>query len=271
MRILSNFKDYYDYLAYQYGVDDQIVFKRNRIIPLNGAPEFISLPISDNINNDAVIPKNHTFHNYLGSSNIFYYEEGDRILQFESVSIVGTIYYYLYEYDRLKKSSSMRMPKREDYILYNKWREKMGFDGCGQIVWPEIWGGKKNWQHIKSHSVGIVQPGEVRMAYDIPIKLHKELQAPILWKKSRLPDNTACLLMPILSKISGFSGCYPPDKICRDIYNFLQEIRQSPDTNPPVEVDNKSKILKHGFDLTKSFRQPANNCQKNRNRRKGNN
>lgn len=254
MKILSNFKDYYDYLAYQYGIDNQIVFKRNRVIPLNEVRNFISLPESDFINDDAIIPEVYKFRCHSGLLNPFYYEEGHKIFQFENVSIVGTIYYYLYEYDPLKKSSLLRMPKLEDYIKYNKWREKMGCDGRGHIAWPEIWGGKNGWQHIRSRNIGIIQHDETRLAYGIPAELHKELQAPILWKRFRLPANTLCLLMPALSKISGFSGAYPPERIYRDIYNFWQEAQKSPDASPLETVDNKSKIVKHGFDLKKSFR-----------------
>lgn len=263
MKILSNFKDYYDYLAYQYGVDDNIVFQRNRVIPLDADIKFINLPACDTINENAIIPENHTFRYQLGSSNIFYYEDDSKICQFECVSVVGTVYYYLYEYDTLNKTSSMRIPKHEDYKKYSRWREKLGFDKGGHIVWPELWGGgKKNFQHLRCREIGIIHPDETRLLYDIPVELHQELQSPVLWKKSKLPDGTTCLLMPNLSKITGFSGCYPPDKIYRDIYNFLQTMRKSPDADPPVNVDNQSKILKHGFDLKKSFRHPVNSHPK---------
>ena len=115
----------------------------------------------------------------------------------------------------------MRIAKPEDYLIYYQWRVKNGVADWGHVVWQEIWGGKKGWRHIKSRNVGIVQRDEPRMVYDIPSSSHRELNYPILWKRGTLPDGTAALLMPNLSKISGFSGLYPPERIYRDIYNFL--------------------------------------------------
>lgn len=263
MKIISNYKDYYDYLAYQYGVDDNIIFERNRVIPIGDNIKIYGIPASDKINEDGTIPEHCHQRGNFSLSNVFYYEYNGKRCQFEQVSIVGTIYYYLLEYDGEKGNFLMRMPKNEDFNIYYQWRKKIG-NNRGQVAWPEIWGGRKNFKHLQSRVKGIIQPDEPRLPYDIPVRLHQELKMPILWKSSTLPDGQECLLMPMLSKIRGFGGVCPPDSIYRNIYNFLQQMRSSPDSEPPVSVDNESQIIKHGFDLKQSFRHPVNLKDKKR-------
>lgn len=256
MKILSNFKDYYDYLAYQYGIDDEIVFNRNRLIPL-GKDDFHLGLMPGSINEDTQVPEDYVKEGYLGSSNIFYYEYASKICQFESLSITGTIYYYLYEYDKLTKKANFRMPKAKDFLNYTDWRTKnrRDFNYYYFRFLMKEWG-KKTFTETPDSKRGVILPCQKGSEYGINRELHKKLKTPILWKQVELADGTTCLIMPNLSKITGFGGCCPPEKIYRDIYNFLQQIRQSPDADPPVGVDDKSKILKHGFDVKKSFRHP---------------
>lgn len=257
MKILSNYKDYYDYLAYQYGVDDQIVFKRNRIMPLPAEIEYITLPECDSLNDDPVRPRNREYGYHIGSTNWNYYENDGKICQFESVSIAGTIYCYLYEYDKAKRKAIQRIPHKEDYENYVRWRKETGQRIGGHILWWDIWGGGRNIQFDPA-LLGIIPPEDNWRVHSFDLKLHQQFGVPILWKQLRNGDGSVGLVMPNLSKIIGFSGLYPAEKIYHDIYNFLQARRQTPDNDSPVAIDNQSKIVKHGFDLKKSFRHPVN-------------
>lgn len=261
MKILSNYKDYYDYLAFQYGVDDGIVFKRNKVIAIPHDLKYIDLPLCESLNDKPTIPQNQPYTQHFGSTNWYYYETNNKICQFECVSIVGTIYYYLYEYDKIKKSAKMRIPKKEDYVEYVNWRKKVHQQVLGHPLWMDIYAGE--WTYNKKEfQMGIVPPDINEYTYEIDRSLHKKLGVPILWKYMERNESNRALVMPLLSNISGFSGLYPAEKIYRDIYNFLQKLRDTPDTRPPLEVDNMTKIVKHGFDLKKSFRHPIKKCAK---------
>lgn len=107
MEILSNYKDYYDYLAYQYGVDDHIVFQRNKAIPIPADFGYLYLPECYSPSDKVFRPQNEPYAHAHGSTNWLYYETKNKICQFEIVSIVGTIYIYLYEYDKTKRIASM--------------------------------------------------------------------------------------------------------------------------------------------------------------------
>lgn len=256
MKILSNYKDYYDYLAHLYGVDDGVVFNRNKVLALPAEVEHLGLPVCQALNDQPVVPENQLYEHYFGSTNWYYYESRTKICQFECVSIVGTLYYYLYEYDRVKKTAQMRIPKKEDYVEYVRWRKKGHRQVLGYPLWMDVYAGA--WTHPRDGwQMGIVPPGENAYIYGFDRSLHKKLGAPILWKYIEGKDGTRSLVLPLLSNISGFSGLYPAEKIYRDIYNFLLALRTSPDTGPPVEVDNNAKIAKHGFDARKSFRHPV--------------
>lgn len=265
MKILSNYKDYYDYLAYQYGVDETVVFKRNRILPLPTDLAPVSLPVcaSANETTNAVPVPAYSASGYT-LTNWRYYERLEKICQFEFVSIAGTQYCYLYEYDRNKKSALMRIPAIADYLAYESWHEKNGNNPKFYFPWPAIWAG------ANSPFIGQIPPAIIPPDIDYPHlpldrKLHEKLGSAILWKQLANPDGSRSLVMPNLSRITGFSGLCPATRIYQDICNFLQARRQTPDNAPPVALDNDSKILKHGFDLKKSFRKPGksnNNIRK---------
>lgn len=253
MKILSNYKDYYDYLAFQYGVDEGVVFERNKVIALPPDLEYVHLPLCESLNDKPIIPQNQPYAHHCGSTNWYYYETKNKICQFECVSIVGTVYYYLYEYDKIKKSANMRIPKKEDYVEYVRWRKKVDQQVLGNPLWMDVYAGEWAYDE-KEFQMGIVPPDINEYTYEIDRGLHKKLGVPILWKYMEGKDDSRSLVMPRLSSISGFSGLYPAEKIYRDIYHFLQKLKSTPDTRPPLEVDNKTKIVKHGFDLKKSFR-----------------
>lgn len=91
------------------------------------------------------------------------------------------------------------------------------------------------------------------------LKVHRALNAPIFSFHIGIHgylhvDNE----IPILSEIPGFvKKAGDPGVFYQRIYNFFIENRANTDLEPPVEVDNKSKILKAGFDMRTSFRHPV--------------
>lgn len=54
---------------------------------------------------------------------------------------------------------------------------------------------------------------------------------------------------------AGVPAYFKPEEMFQMIQQFISnEIRENPDTQPPVEVEDKYKIIGHGFDLKTSFR-----------------
>lgn len=160
------------------------------------------------------------------------------------------------------------MTKESDFREYADWRKRNNQEIGGHTLWMDVWAG--NWAyHGNNCRPGIVDPADTYYDYQqLDRRLHQKLGQPILWKKINNGDDTFSLVMPNLSRIIGFSGLYPAAKLYRDIYNFLQARRQTTDNDPPVGIDNESRILKHGFDLKKSFRHPLNARKKPRRGRK---
>lgn len=264
MRILSDFKDYYDYLAWQYGVDNQIIFHRNSRQLLPGEYRFLHVPDCEDPRSD-IIPKNEKLPFHFGSTNPYYYENEGKICQFEFVSILGEVYWYLYEYDKGKRTGAYRIPKKADYINYGVWREKHKMRNWGHFSWLEYWAGIDKRSGIDIERMGVVPQKYSNDLLDI--SLHKKLGMPIIWKQLIDDDRKITMLQPQLSLITGFSGLYPPEKLYRDIYNFLQALRSIPDAAPPVALENESRIQKAGFDLKYSFRREPG--QKKPRRKKG--
>lgn len=60
---------------------------------------------------------------------------------------------------------------------------------------------------------------------------------------------------PRISDISGLVGMLDAQQTYQSIaYAIANQLKPSPDTSPPIEIDDKYKIVAAGFDLKQSFR-----------------
>lgn len=60
--------------------------------------------------------------------------------------------------------------------------------------------------------------------------------------------------LPRLGEL-GFAALFSPEQIYQNLSQFVGNyLRDSPDVNPPLTVSNRDRILQHGFDPKKSFR-----------------
>jgi len=60
---------------------------------------------------------------------------------------------------------------------------------------------------------------------------------------------------PILCEIANFAKLYPADQIYQDLSHVMGNLMHNPpDDNPPVQVDEKVRWAKKGFDAKTSFR-----------------
>jgi hypothetical protein len=101
--------------------------------------------------------------------------------------------------------------------------------------------------------------------YDFLVSLHRAAGAPALvidqvWRpasRDRMQDRIQIDLWercPVLKHL-GMAAVVSPEQMYQELAYFVGNLMKvSPDIAPPVEVDNQHKILAAGFDLKTSFR-----------------
>lgn len=98
---------------------------------------------------------------------------------------------------------------------------------------------------------------------DKAIDLCRLVAQPVFWldydilgrRKNEPPNITVLSEVPRLCEIHNFAKFYPPDQIYQDLSYVIGNLMHNPpDDNPPVQVDEKIRLQKKGFDLKISFR-----------------
>ena len=237
MRILSKRKDYYDQVGNIYGVDEKVIFDRNKKLPAK-----VRLVMMD----EAPIPLRQPVTYYqFGSrfSTEFLTEcQMDNIQGFTTVSVCGKPF-IVAKKGGIFEGHEYIEPYYEvpsDTIMH------LGFS-------PNPYAGK---------SVKYLE------------RIHKEIGSPIfmLWNFSGVRGSASPLTydftlsdrygqlvvpIPILDNIKGFAKLYPAEQLYQDISYWISNVLNvSPDVQPegaPPQTD-KEKIVAHGLDLKKSFR-----------------
>ena len=215
MKIISKFRDYYDPIAHTYGGGDpKIVWVRREIE--NTGPFKMRLPF-------APLRDKWKYSRLLHGK---YYERslivGDRIYSVFS-EIIGNHEWFL--------------PGADHEIVTH--RESL------------------RW--LREHK-------EKELHYieaDEAIELCKLVGQPVFWlgydllgtQKNERPNIRVSKEVPILAKIHNFAKLYPADQIYQDLSYALGNLMHTPpDDNPPVQVDEKVRFQKKGFDSKTSFR-----------------
>lgn len=218
MKIISPFKDYYDYVAHLYGVDDTIVYVRK---------EF----------GESVIVDTYKEFNKCGIFNTFYYGYGSAYAEraywsFQWIVVCGR------RWLAMSRGNVYRLLTIEDYrkfgVTIPTWIRKR--DNPLAILYPPIEDSLVNWSIKLNAPVFGVECNALS-----PVD---EWHGSIELSKA----------IPRLDSL-GFSRMLHPNEMYMNIYNFISNVlRESPDKRPPVEVDNRTRITAHGFDLKESFR-----------------
>ncbi len=221
MKIISRFKDYYDFVNYQYGEDTKYTWERKLFVDCPFPPIF-----QQNITKDEVDLGGLSYHH---SKSTYDYRWlivcGKRFLLFRQYSYV---YPKISEWNRAwtayKDSSEI---EGDLYITRNKVQKLKYF--TRQL--PEYFMGEFSEKNL-----------------NFCIK-HK---SPIVVVAAGLHYFTTD--SPILGDIINFVSMYPAEQIYQDIsYFMMNQINGSPDLDPPVVLDDKFKIDYHGF-TKESFR-----------------
>lgn len=211
MRILSNFKDYYDYVANIYS-DPKIIYDR----PLKNKT-YIDFKY-----NDKTLP--HIMKKIFILNNNIEKEKYDNL----NVLIIGNRLFTI-----LNKKNTSKVLSEEYLIKFTSLKYRYYYD--------------KEYKNINNF---------VNFTDDKLINICRKTKMPVMLFGIDNRDKIFYLerFCPILNNY-GISKYISPEKIYQEIsYIVGNLIYESPDLKPPVEISDKDKILKAGFDLKTSFR-----------------
>ena len=220
MKIHSRFKDYYDYLTKVYGEDPLVNWERNL---LSETQDVFTLKNIANLDPNG----------WVGTKWGYWATHHECMLL-----IVAGRRFLLY---KKKPSPDELLPKQWTALTPDS-PDALKLNGFNH--WS------KKWQKVSPESI----KRYTGMYTDEAMNLCIRFQSPILWINVDYRESTIIPSGPVLSEVHGLPGLYPAEQIFQDISDFwLNRAKGSPDADPPVEVDDKIKILNHGFDKT-SFR-----------------
>jgi hypothetical protein len=233
MVIKSPFRDYYDFVAHQYGGGDpRIVYPRQRIIPL---PETcIYMEVENFLLRDP-------------SRDWFYKLKNKKKMNYMYLVIAGKAYL-------LGKPA----PETGTKIDISTW--KSDYDLASYQLQPleQKWEQANRWLfEVNSNKYGI----EFGKEHQFLVDLCRKINAPVFvisrveyTNKPQVARVTICGQCPVLSRL-GIPALISAQQIYQDLAMFVgNKMKDPPDTQPPVALSNKSKIVKAGFDLIQSFR-----------------
>jgi len=223
MKIISPFVDYYDYLSTCFGKPDP---KRTLVRPkyLSDKTRLIHKVYDKNL----FLPRSVQTHSMFNDCKKYF-------LNFKWLVVLGKkylIYYYSNRYIEYPRSSQFSIiQEHEFYKIFPR-----DFN-----IFPE--------------------PYEVFQGKFEPefLTITKEIKQPIFFIDDFNSSTTEYEVsdeVPFLAKMK-FNQYMDAEELYQEIDYWIGNVLQdNPDTNPPVEIDNKHKIISNGFDLKTSFRHP---------------
>lgn len=217
MKIISPFKDYYDWIAGKYGGGDpRLIYKRTKIQGQD---------TKDRVIYDIVSGRSYE----LSSLNANRYRLGKSTYSFNILIFCGR------QYLVVKIDGATNILSEEKH--------------------PDL------WQMLNKTSKGITSL--LLKSTSIDFYLGKQTQfAENLCKQYDQPvlliiNGLGAVVddrIPVLQDV-GFASIMSAEQCYQEISHFLGNVlRESPDTKPPVEIDDKYKIIGAGFDTKTSFR-----------------
>lgn len=217
MKIISPFKDYYDWIAGKYGGGDpRLIYKRTKIQGQDTKNRAIY---------DIVSGRSYG----LSSLNDNRYRLGKSTYSFNILIFCGR------QYLVVKIDGATNILSEEKH--------------------PDL------WQMLNKTSKGITSL--LLKPTSIDFYLGKQTQfAENLCKQYDQPvlliiNGLGAVVddrIPVLQDV-GFASIMSAEQCYQEISHFLGNVlRESPDTKPPVEIDDKYKIIGAGFDTKTSFR-----------------
>jgi len=226
MKLISNFKDYYDFLIGKYGIDDNIVF--NRTIFKGNVDFYVECDSLPNI-----------VHVYPNDNKNYY----SKLIDFYCLVICGKMYLLIQYPDE-----SLKLISEFDFENENIYHE-VAIDIIGY----------KNFRKKKKITEKDLQKEVIGKYNKNLIGIHKEIKSPIFIITRAVGRTTSPITIsersPILRDIKGIPSLIPAEDLYKDIIYFIGNvINNNPDEGKINNISNRDKIIKGGFDPITSFR-----------------
>jgi hypothetical protein len=222
MLIISKYKDYYDHIPYNYGVDKTIIFNRSK---LKWSESVECLIDKNRYSFPDIYQHNRYVNSVRGIGPEYNYE-------IKWISICGRLHLIVRD---------IRIPKSGFALITKQIYDEMGWKN-------RKYGWKNNRDPSFEECIGKSEPKE------FIIRLHKLFDNPIFEIYEDCDRNFQFDSVENLGEL-GFGKLYPPNIIYQNILHFICNVMvDNPDTLPPVEISDKDKIVGHGFDIKQSFR-----------------
>lgn len=226
MKIKSNFKDYYDHIAFRYGGGDpKIVYIR----------PYIKQSIGKSIDHyDPLVENNRSFHYVMTLQNHYYHWRAEEPVEAEVMGLViGDIFFTYIKRLWEPVDKAFRIITEKEVSDMNKSRIVWRYD---KYKYDELVNGK---------DTGLVN-------------ICRSLKTPVfMFTTSQYPRINRFFIDPLCPKLGEMGVAkYIKDT---DMYQYLSyfvgnTMNISPDMMPEIKVSDKDKIIGHGFDYKTSFR-----------------
>jgi hypothetical protein len=241
MKIISNFKDYYDYVAFQYGIDNSIVYNRQ---PFKADKD----SIKKNYRNTGIFNNIPTFSKWDTASRKIVDAYDRDIFKVRWLIINGRKFLLVSELD----VKSLPCPRHSEFKLISE-------EQYNRMV-----------QHYRKHQYSLLSSSRIETleyyhgqnddSFDVLVKLSKELGTPV-FEYDGYGFGEYCIngaeiynKIPNLQEL-GIGSVYSPEQLYQDLSYFIGNImKDNPDIKPPVTIEDSYKITGHGFDIKQSFR-----------------
>lgn len=234
MKILSKFKDYYDYLVHQYGEDPSIILDRRDIPVENGNVKSLSslgvdrLPLKLPERKQGLRAGDNSFVN----------------VEYFVIVIMGVPYL-------VEKLTEYRTDKKH-LVVSSKTNSKWIKRAEDTYDHPEIKKLNPKIYNLAWHNAHLTQQTVPEL-----IKISKAVNRAVYKLDSGVGQFGFGIGVYRESPCLTAEKCCPltPQEMYQQLSYYIGNVlRDSPDKQPPVQVSDKDRILQHGFDLKQSFR-----------------
>lgn len=225
MKIISKYKDYYDYVAYQYGEDPLIVYNRQ---PFKHNDELFKYVVDQMRYKSCYFPTRHV----APKPNERHYKW-----------LVINAKLYLLTADDNQSPYKVITPELYQQIIADGNTFELS-SSWSRRIYPYLSG----YEYYIANNI----------LYDTLVAASRVLNTPVfeisdLQFGCGIIETGKCKI-PVLSEL-GIASIIPAEKIFQELSYFIGNVmKDTPDVKPPVTIDNDLRIEGHGFDLKQSFR-----------------
>lgn len=226
MKIVSKFKDYYDHIGQRYGQDPEVVYLRGKVKPLKEMPK-----------------------NCCHFVGVHKTDEKTRTDYTVFLLVAGEFLFPMVRMDRRTKDVLGETVTVTEHRHLDK----------AMLYWisNNFVGKRTSSYYTPDYYWNILQENLSSLRRQLP-QLMRECGAPVFLIQHAGGKVNVSEQAPVLKDL-GVPALVPAAEMWQNIYATLTNVlRSNPDKEPPVEICDKDKIVKAGFDLKTSFRDPVN-------------